>query len=118
LTGRLQRPWPDLSTLAFPQWIVGVLAIAIALTFVGGIVSVLASVVTASLLVAYGILGFAVLHAITRSNRGRGLVLGAAYGGVLIFGWPILALCLLGLIDTFFNLRGRRAQRRGPPALP
>jgi len=117
VSGRLQRPWPDLSTLAFPQWAAGVLALAIALTFVGGIVSVLASVVTASLLVAYGILGFAVLHALTRGMRGRGLVLGAAYGSVLVFGWPVLALCLLGLIDSFFNLRARSAQKRGPPAL-
>jgi hypothetical protein len=44
-------------------------------------------------------------------------VLGAAYGGVLIFGWPILALCLLGLIDTAFDLRGRVARKRGPPAI-
>jgi hypothetical protein len=117
VSGRLQRPWPDLLAMEFPQWAAGVLALAIALTFAGGIISVLASIVTASLLVAYGILGFAVLHAITYRTRGRGLVLGAAYGGVLIFGWPILALCLLGLIDTFFNLRARSAQRRGPPAL-
>lgn len=117
LSGRLHRPWPDLSALAFPHWVGGVLAVAIALTFAGGIAAVLASVITASLLVAYGILGFAVLHTITRGNRGRGLLLGAAYGGVLIFGWPILALCLLGLIETFFNLRARSTQRRGPPAL-
>jgi hypothetical protein len=117
VSGRLQRPWPDLSAIAFPPWAAGALALAIALVFAGGIASVLASVVSASLLVAYGILGFAVLHAVTRGTRGRGLVLGAAYGGVLIFGWPILALCLLGLIDTFFNLRARSAQKRGPPAL-
>jgi hypothetical protein len=118
VSGRLQRPWPDLSAIAFPQWAAAALAVAIALAFAGGIISVLASVVSASLLVAYGILGFAVLHAITRGARGRGLVLGAAYGGVLIFGWPILALCLLGLIDTFFNLRARGAHKRGPPARP
>jgi hypothetical protein len=117
LSGRLRRPWPDLSTLAFPRWAAGVLAVSAVLTFAGGIVAILASIVTASLLVAYGILGFAVLHAVTRSIKGRGLVLGAAYGGVLIFGWPILALCLLGLIDTFFNLRARSAAKRGPPAL-
>jgi hypothetical protein len=115
VSGRLQRPWPDLAALAFPQWATAGLALAIALTFAGGIISVLASVVTAALLVAYGVLGFAVLHAVTRGARGRGLVLGAAYGGVLIFGWPILALCVLGLIDTFFSLRARK--QRGPPAL-
>ena len=117
VSGRLQRPWPDLSALAFPRWVTAALALAILLAFAGGIISVLASIVTASLLVAYGILGFAVLHAITRGVRGRNLALGAAYGGVLIFGWPILALCLLGLIDTFFSLRARSAQKRGPPAL-
>jgi Predicted membrane protein (DUF2232) len=118
VSGRLQRPWPDLSAIAFPQWAAAMLALAIAFAFAGGILGVLASVVSASLLVAYGILGFAVLHAITRGARGRSLVLGAAYGSVLIFGWPILALCLLGLIDTFFNFRARSAHKRGPPALP
>jgi hypothetical protein len=68
-------------------------------------------------LLAYGVLGFAVLHAMTQGLRIRPFLLGLAYAAVFLIGWPILALCLLGLIDTAFDLRGRVASKRGPPAL-
>jgi hypothetical protein len=117
-SGRLQRPWPDLRTLAFPATATVALAIAIGLSFVGGIVGLLAWVAAAALVIAYGILGFAVLHALTVGTRARGLVLGTTYGAVVVFFWPIVALCLLGLIDTVAGLRARATQRRGPPAPP
>ena len=66
---------------------------------------------------AYAILGFAVLHAITRGIGSRALVLAGAYAAVIVFGWPILAMSLLGLAETAFNIRGRVASRRGPPTL-
>jgi len=65
---------------------------------------------------AYGVLGFAVLHAVTRGLDARVFLLGGVYAAVLVFGWPILALCLLGLIETAVDLRARIARRRGPPA--
>jgi hypothetical protein len=34
---------------------------------------------------------------------------------VLVLGWPVLALCLLGLIETAIDLRARIASTRGPP---
>jgi hypothetical protein len=47
----------------------------------------------------------------------RGLVLGGVYAAVLMIGWPVLALCLLGLIETAIDLRARIARTRGiPPA--
>ena len=63
-------------------------------------------------------LGFAVLHAITRGMASRIFLLGGVYLTVLVLGWPVLALCLLGLIDTAFDLRMRVAGKRGPPAHP
>jgi hypothetical protein len=34
-----------------------------------------------------------------------------------MIGWPVLALCLLGLIETAIDLRARIARTRGiPPA--
>ena len=65
---------------------------------------------------AYGILGFAVVHAVTRSIASRGFVLAGVYASVLIFGWPVLALSLVGLAETFFHFRARAAVKRGPPA--
>jgi len=46
----------------------------------------------------------------------RAFLLGGTYAAVLVFGWPVLALCLLGLIETAFDLRARVARKRGPPA--
>ena len=43
-------------------------------------------------------------------------MLGGTYLAVLMLGWPMLALCLLGLIDTLIDLRARIARKRGPPA--
>jgi hypothetical protein len=77
-----------------------------------------AGVLMASMLTAYVILGFAVLHAITRGTKGRPFTLGSAYVAVLVIGWPALALVALGLADTAFDLRGHAARRRGPPNLP
>jgi hypothetical protein len=116
-SGRLQRPWPELPSLAFPRTAAVALALAVALTFAGGMAGLLATVTSAALVVAYGILGFAVLHALTRGSRGRSLVLGAAYGAVIVFFWPVVALCMLGLTDAAIDLRGRAASKRGPPTI-
>jgi len=67
---------------------------------------------------AFGVLGFAVLHALTQPLDSRGFLLGGAYAAVLVFGWPVLAMCLLGLADMFIDLRGRAAARRGGPPAP
>jgi large subunit ribosomal protein L9 len=65
----------------------------------------------ASLSMAYAILGFAVLHAITRGIATRPFVLGGVYAAVIVLFWPALALTLLGLADTAFDIRGRVAGR-------
>jgi len=116
-SGRLARPWPQLSAMRFPPLLTSALALAIALSFADGIVGVVAGVTSASLLMAYGALGFAVLHEITRGTNSRPFVLGGAYVIVLMVGWLILAVCLLGVLDTFIDVRGRVARKRNPTAL-
>ena len=69
----------------------------------------------ATLLAAYAALGFAVLHGITRRLQSRSVVLVGVYTAVAIFGWPVLLVALLGLIDIALDLRARLAAR-GPPA--
>ncbi len=117
LSGRLTRPWPELSAMRFPPLLTGVLALAIALSFTNGLVGILANVVSASLLMAYGVLGFAVLHAITQGMSARPFILAGTYIAVLMVGWLVLALCLLGFIDAAIDLRARVARKRGPPAV-
>ncbi len=116
-SGTLARPWPQLSTITFPPMLMAALATAIVLSFVDGMLGIVAGVFSASLLLAFGVHGFAVLHTITQGMSIRTLVLSLAYAAVILLGWPILVLCLLGLIDTAIDLRGRVARKRGPPAL-
>jgi hypothetical protein len=117
-SGRLTRPWPQLAAMRLPRELALALAVTVALSFAGGLLGIVAGVVSASLLMAYGILGFAVLHAVTSGITARGFLLGATYASVLVFGWPMLALCALGLADAVFDLRGRAARWRPPQPPP
>ena len=118
-SGRLPRPWPDFTAMTFPNTVPVVLALAITgavlprLIGMPSLVGTVASVIAASLLIAYGALGFAMLHAITAGRPNRGYILAGAYAAVGIFGWPLLALTLLGLADGIFDIRGRVASKRG-----
>jgi predicted membrane protein DUF2232 len=114
-SGRLARPWPQLLSMSFPPLVAVALAVAIVLSLLDGMLGIVGGVVAASLLLVYGVLGFAVLHAITQGMGARPLVLSITYAGVILLGWPMLALCLLGLVDTAIGLRGRLSARRGPP---
>jgi hypothetical protein len=115
-SGRLKRPWPDLSAIAFPPSVPLALAVAIAGTFVPGLVGIVCWVLTASLLTAYMLLGLAVIHATTRALSGRGFILAGTYLTVILFGWPALAVAIIGLVDAALDIRGRVARGRSPPA--
>jgi hypothetical protein len=115
-SGLLKRPWPPLAAMTFPRPLTAALAIAVGLSFVGSLIGIVAGVLSASLLMAYGVLGFAVLHAITDGMASRFFLLGGVYAAVLVFGWPVLALCLLGIVEAVIDLRARVARKRGPPA--
>jgi hypothetical protein len=104
--------------MTFPKLTLPALAVAVGLSFFDSMVGILADVVTAGLLMAYGVLGFAVLHTLTRGVRSRPFVLGGTYVSVMILGWPILVLSLLGIFETAYDLRARTARKRGlPPPL-
>ena len=117
ISGRLKRPWPDLAAWTLPTSTPAFLAAAIAGSFLPDLLGVLAGAFAASLLMAFAMLGLAVLHAITRGMSSRALVLAAVYAAAVVLGWPVLAMSILGLAETAFNIRGRVARRRGPPSL-
>lgn len=116
-SGLLKRPWPQLSAMTFPRPVAALLAATAVLSFAGGLIGIVAGILTASLLIAYAVLGLCVLHAITQGLASRAFLLAGLYAAIVVFGWPMLALCLLGLIETAFDLRARLARRRGPPAV-
>jgi Predicted membrane protein (DUF2232) len=114
-SGRLHRPWPDLKSAALPPMTLVALCVAIAFCFTGGLLAILALIVTAALMVAYALTGFAVLHTLTLALKSRALWLGCTYAIMLVFGWPVLAMVVLGLADAIFGFRQRYLRARPPP---
>jgi membrane-associated HD superfamily phosphohydrolase len=116
-SGRLHRPWPDLRNTALPMTTVAVLVAAIVCCFSGGLLGILAQVLTTGMSIAYALTGFAVLHTLTLAMKSRALWLGCVYAIVVGFAWALLAIALLGLADAVFGLR-QRYLRGSPPPLP
>ena len=114
-SGRLNRPWPELRSTALPPMTLVALLVAIGLSFVGGIVAMLAQIATTALMIAYALVGFAVLHTLTLSLASRGFWLACVYTVVVVFGWPIVAMVALGIADAVFGLRQRFTRGRPPP---
>src|SRR5262249_57467226 len=92
ISGRLKRPWPDLAAWTLPTSTPALLAAAIAGSFLPDLLGVLAGAFAASLLMAFAMLGFAVLHAITRGMNTRTLVLAAVSSPPVPLGCPGPAL--------------------------
>ena len=118
VSGRLKRPRPAIAQMTFPPFAPALLAIAVAGTFLPDLFGLASSILTASLLLAYALLGFAVMHAITGGIGGRRFMLTGLYLTVFLFGWPIVLMSLLGLLETILGLRARHAARRPPPLPP
>ena len=117
LSGRLRRPWPDLTALSFPPLAVGAYGTCLAGLFLGGLPALVASLFAATLTMAFAMIGLAVVHTATRDMRGRTVFLWGTYGAVFLL---ILPLTIVGVTETLFDLRGRMAKsgppnRRGPP---
>src|SRR5260370_6542567 len=74
-SGRLHRPWPDLKSAALPPMTLVALCVAIAFCFTGGLLAILALIVTAALTVSYALTRFALLHTLTLGLKSRALLL-------------------------------------------
>ncbi len=113
----LKRPWPDLRATKLPPLTLVALAAAIALCFTGGLIAILSQIVCAALLMAYGFVGFAVVHVVSQTFPGRTFMLGVLYATTLFIGWPLIGSIGLGLADAALGLRDRYWQKHGamPP---
>ena len=118
VSGRLHRPWPDLSGTSLPPMTLVALCVALAFSFFSGMAGILAVVVTTVLMMAYALVGLAVLHTITRGLANRGIWLAAAYAIVFVFSVSLILLTALGLADAVFGFRERFLRNRQPPPLP
>ena len=118
VSGRLKRPWPQIAQMSFPSFAATALAIAVAGTFLPDLIGLVSGVFAATLLFAYALLGFAVVHVLSAGFAGRSFMLSGLYFIVALFGWPVVLMSLLGLLETIAALRARSAARRPPPPTP
>lgn len=115
-SGGLVRPWPDLSALRLPAAALGALGAALLFSMFSSLLGLVATAAAATLLFAFALGGFALVHSLTKGQGARPLILVALWGATGLLGWPVLAMALLGLVDALFDLRSRFPRASGPPA--
>ena len=113
-TGRLQRPWPHLPLINYPNNLSLVFIGAIILTMISGITQLIGIAFLSAFLLLFILLGFAVLHSITQGNPFRPLMLTFAYIVFIFIGqYGILVMATIGLAEPVFKIRQRLT--RPPP---
>ncbi len=73
-----------------------------------GYTGVFAEILAFGLALLLMIQGLAVLHARLAGHSGRGLLLTAAWGSILVFGFPALVFLGVGAADHLLDLRNRK----------
>lgn len=114
-SGRAIRPWPKLQDLELPNMFVAALAVTILMSFIPGVIGLIATGFAGALLFAYVLQGLAVIHACSRNVALRGVLLTAVYLGILIFGWVAIVVAIVGLGEPLFGLRARSLRGGQPP---
>lgn len=110
MSGRLERPWPDLSTIVAPRELSLAFIVAVALSFLPDYAGLIASGFAAAIMLVYVMIGLAILHNITRGNPFRQVLLFATYA-ILVLLQPLsgFVLAVIALAERFLPFR-----RKGP----
>jgi hypothetical protein len=103
-----RRPTPELSELELPGWLWPAIGVAALLALLGaGGLGFLGRSLLLVLAVPYVFLGLAVVHAFARRVSHRRLALTLFYGAIMLLGWPLVAVLLLGLVEDWAHVRQR-----------
>lgn len=115
-SGRLVRPWPDLSAISMPPAASLALLAATAATFAGGMPGLVASGFAGAFTLGFAVVGLAVAHVFSRGNPWRNFILSALYAALIVFLGPVsLILAIVGLAETVFHYRAAHLNS-GPPS--
>jgi Predicted membrane protein (DUF2232) len=113
-SGRLVRPWPDISAFTLPVSASLILAAALALSFMDGLPGMVSQGFAGAYLIAFALMGIAVVHAMTRGSPWRNFLLAGLYAMLVIANkHAVLVLAIAGLAETFFHYRA--ASNSGAP---
>jgi Predicted membrane protein (DUF2232) len=104
------RPSPDIASLGLPIWVPVLLAFASGAMLFGGTARFIAINVMIVLAVSFCLAGLAVLHTFARRLAHPVIPLVTFYVLAGVFGWPLLLVALLGVLDSSLGLRQRFAQ--------
>jgi hypothetical protein len=110
--GASWRPSPALGTLRLPTWFPVLPVLAAAATALGGTMRFLGVNMMIALAVPFCLAGLAVLHAIAHRFSRPAILLVSFYLLAALFGWPLLLITFLGLIDASLRLLGRSPLRQ------
>lgn len=115
-SGRLVRPWPDLSTLALPRSAPLAFAAAIAGTFLPGIGGLVASGFAGALFAAFMLVGLAIVHHVSRGHAARGMIIAGVYASLLLLNpFSGIIIAMLGLAEPLSPLRRTPQPAPGSP---
>jgi Predicted membrane protein (DUF2232) len=114
---RLNRPWSDLSLLTLPRTLSLAFAAAVAVSLMGGMLGMVSTSFASAILMAYLLVGLAIIHNLTRGASIRPGILWAVY--VLLFMLFLVAaplIALLGLAEPLLPWRRRANASLSPPS--
>ncbi|MGE0766883.1 MAG: DUF2232 domain-containing protein [Hyphomicrobiaceae bacterium] len=115
VSGRLARPWPDLTLIRFPSGFGLALAVALGLSMLPGLVGLLASGAAGGLFFAYALMGLAIVHYATRGMAARPLILAGLYGVLLVFNTTaLIVVALIAILEPLLWNRRPPASDYGP----
>ena len=117
VSGRLARPWRDIPFgFRLPRWLVVPAALSLAAALLApSPFDGYGLVVACSLGALFTLQALAALHALSRFSPARPILLGALYFACLAAAqWVLPALAVLGLAESFADLRGRAARTLRP----
>jgi hypothetical protein len=103
------RESPDLARLGLPIWVPLALGAAAGATFFEGGLRFIGTNMLIALSVSFCLAGLAVLHAAVRRLSQPAIALVSFYTMAVLFGWPFLAIAVVGLLESWLGLRHRLA---------
>ena len=119
LSGRLPRPWPDVTLMRFPRGFGIGLSIALAATLLQDMPGLLATAFAGAFLFAYLLMGLAIIHYGTRNLSGRPFVLWGVYLGLLLLNpWSGLVIAMIAILEPVLWYRRPDMPDQGPPPSP
>lgn len=113
-SGRLARPWPDLSSISLPPGMALAFGASVLGMMASDMLGLVASCFASALLFAFMLVGLGIMHRLTRGYAIRPILLAIVYAGLLMLPpFSNLLVAMLGLAEPF--MRGRAPPDAQPP---